>query len=296
MVPRQRRLLSFEAEDGFIINALLVSGEFNREEDLYDTPIVLLVHGVLGHFLARGTPRLLPNAFVENGFSSFSINTRMAFTGQMFGSAIFDESILDIVAAVDVLVKEGFRKIIILGWSLGANISVYYAVNDPHPNVKGLILEGCSSSLPESNKKRLQKWNSVPSYDHIYEIANKVLKPDPMTSLNDRVFIIYRAWGPTFDPGDVELFTYRTWWFMRSPEAYNAKTNEIIQDVKMPVLFIHGENDYIVGPEEPTSLVKILNDSGNKDVELTFIPDAKHDCMENPNVTIDTLVSWLSKI
>ncbi len=296
MVSRQRRLLSFESEDGFLINALLVSGEFNREEDLYDAPIVLLVHGVLGHFLARGTPRLLPNAFVENGISSFSINTRMAFTGQMFGSAIFDESILDIEAAVDVLVKEGFRKIIILGWSLGANISVYYAVNDPHPNVKGLILEGCSSSLPESNKNRLQKWNSVPSYDHIYEIAKKVLKPDPVTSQNDRVFIIYRAWGPTFDPGDVELFTYRTWWFMRSPEAYNAKTNEIIQDVKIPVLFIHGGNDHIVGPEEPESLVKILNDAGNKDVELTFIPDARHDCMENPNVTIDTLVNWLSKI
>lgn len=296
MVSRQRRLLSFPAEDGFLINALLVAGEFNREADLYDAPIVLLVHGVLGHFLARGTPRLLPNAFVDNGISSFSINTRMAFTGQMFGSAIFDESIMDIEAAVDVLVKEGFRKIIILGWSLGANISVYYAVNDPHPNVKGLILEGCSSSLPESNKNRLQKWNSVPSYDHIYEIAKKVLKPDPMTTQNDRVFIVYRAWGPTFDPSDVELFTYRTWWFMRSPEAYNAKTNEIIQDLKVPVLFIHGADDYIVGHEEPESLVEILNNAGNKDVELIFIPDARHDCMENPNATIDTLVNWLSKL
>jgi len=296
MVSRQRRLLSFPAEDGFVINAVLVSGEFKREEDLYDAPIVLLVHGVLGHFLARGTPRLLPNAFVENGISSFSINTRMAFTGQMFGSAIFDESIMDIEAAVNVLVKEGFRKIIILGWSLGANISVYYAVNNPHPNVKGLILEGCSSSLPLSNKRRLEKWNSIPSYDHIYDIARKVLRPDPVTTQNDRVFIVYRAWGPTFDPSDVELFTYRTWWFMRSPEAYNAKTNEIIAKVKIPVLFIHGENDYIVGHEEPKSLVDILNKAGNKDVQLTFIPDAKHDCMENPSATLDTLIEWLSNL
>lgn len=296
MVSRQRRLLSFPAEDGFLINAVLVSGEFKREEDLYDSPIVLLVHGVLGHFLARGTPRLLPNAFVENGISSFSINTRMAFTGQMFGSAIFDESIMDIEAAVNVLVKEGFRKIIILGWSLGANISVYYAVNNPHSNVKGLILEGCSSSLPLSNKRRLEKWNSIPSYDHIYDIAKKVLKPDPVTTQNDRVFIVYRAWGPTFDPSDVELFTYRTWWFMRSPEAHNAKTNEIIAGVKIPVLFIHGENDYVVGHEEVKSLVEILNKAGNKDVQLTFIPDAKHDCMENPGATVDTLIEWLSNL
>ena len=295
MVSRQRRLLSFPAEDGFLINALLVSGEFSREKDLYDTPIVLLVHGVLGHFLARGTPRLLPNALEENGISSFLINSRMAFTGQMFGSAIFDESIMDIEAAVDVLVKEGFRKIIILGWSLGANISVYYAINNSHPNVKGLILEGCSSSLPLSNKNRLEKWNSVPSYDHIYDIAKKVLRPDPITTQNDRVFIVYRAWGPTFDPLDVELFTYRTWWFMRSPEAYNAKTNEIISGVKIPVLFIHGNEDYIVGHEEPESLVEILKEAGNQDVELKFIPKARHDCMENPKDTIDTLIKWLSK-
>ncbi|GJM17071.1 MAG: hypothetical protein DHS20C13_23980 [Thermodesulfobacteriota bacterium] len=295
MVSRQRRLLSFPAEDGFLINALLVSGEFSREKDLYDTPIVLLVHGVLGHFLARGTPRLLPNALEENGISSFLINSRMAFTGQMFGSAIFDESIMDIEAAVDVLVKEGFRKIIILGWSLGANISVYYSINNSHPNVKGLILEGCSSSLPLSNKNRLEKWNSVPSYDHIYDIAKKVLKPDPITTQNDRVFIVYRAWGPTFDPLDVELFTYRTWWFMRSPEAYNAKTNEIIDGVKIPVLFIHGDQDYIVGHEEPESLVEILKEAGNQDVELKFIPKARHDCMENPAVTVDTLIKWLSK-
>jgi len=294
MVSRQRRLLSFPAEDGFLINALLVSGEFKREEDLYDSPIVILVHGVLGHFLARGTPRLLPNALEEHGISSFSINTRMAFTGQMFGGAIFDESIMDIEAAVNVLVKEGFRKIIILGWSLGANISVYYAVNNSNPNVKGLILEGCSSSLPLSNKKRLEKWNSIPSYDHIYDIAKKVLKPDPVTTQHDRVFIVYRAWGPTFDPSDVELFTYRTWWFMRSPEAYNAKTNEIIAGVKIPILFIHGDNDYVVGAKEPESLVDILNSSGDQDVQLTFVPDAKHDCMENPTATVDTLIKWLS--
>jgi len=294
MVSRQRRLLSFPAEDGFLINALLVSGEFKREEDLYDSPIVILVHGVLGHFLARGTPRLLPNALEEHGISSFSINTRMAFTGQMFGGAIFDESIMDIEAAVNVLVKEDFRKIIILGWSLGANISVYYAVNNSNPNVKGLILEGCSSSLPLSNKKRLEKWNSIPSYDHIYDIAKKVLKPDPVTTQHDRVFIVYRAWGPTFDPSDVELFTYRTWWFMRSPEAYNAKTNEIIAGVKIPILFIHGDNDYVVGAKEPESLVDILNSSGDQDVQLTFVPDAKHDCMENPTATVDTLIKWLS--
>ncbi len=296
MVSRQRKILSFPAKDGFTVNGMLVTGEFKEEKDLYETPIVLLVHGVMGNFLARGTPRLLPNALEENGISSFSINTRMAFMGQIFGGGIFDDSIMDIEAAVDRLAEEGFRNIVILGWSLGANQSVYYAVNIQHPNLKGLILEGCSYSLPLSNKKRLEKWDSIPSYDHIYEIAKKVLGNDPRTSKNDRVFIVYRAWGPTFNPSDVELHTYKTWWFMRSPEATNAKTYEIISDLSIPVLFIHGENDYAVDPDEPRELKRILNESGNNDVEIKFIPDARHDCMENPGATVPVLIEWLSNI
>ncbi len=295
MVPRQRRLLTFNAADGFLINAVLVSGEFKKEKDLYNSPIVLLVHGVLGHFLARGTPRLLPNALVERGISSLSINTRLAFTGQIFGGGIFDDSVLDIEAAVDALVGEGFKKIYVLGWSLGANITVYYAVRGAHKNVKGLILEGCSSSLPLSHKRRLDKWNSIPSYEHIYDIAKKVLSHDPSETKNDRIFIVYRAWGPSFNPSDAEMFTYRTWWYMRSPEALNAKTNEIIPGVKVPVLFIHGERDDVVAAEEVQELLGILKKSGNKKAELSFIPGAKHDCMENPSFTVDTIVGWLLK-
>lgn len=295
MVPRQRRLLTFNAADGFLINAVLVSGEFKKEKDLYNSPIVLLVHGVLGHFLARGTPRLLPNALVERGISSLSINTRLAFTGQIFGGGIFDDSVLDIEAAVDALVSEGFKKIYVLGWSLGANITVYYAVRGAHKNVKGLILEGCSSSLPLSHKRRLDKWNSIPSYEHIYDVAKKVLRHDPSETKNDRIFIVYRAWGSSFNPSDCEMFTYRTWWYMRSPEALNAKTDEIIRGVKVPVLFIHGERDDVVAAEEVQELLRILKKSGNKKAELTFIPGAKHDCMENPSFTVDTIVGWITK-
>lgn len=295
MVPRQRKLYNFNAPDGFLINAVLVSGEFRNKRDLHNAPIVLIVHGVLGHFLARGTPRLLPNALVERGISSLSINTRLAFTGQIFGGGIFDDSVLDIDAAVESLAEEGFKKIFVLGWSLGANITVYYAVRGAHKNVKGIILEGCSSSLPLSHKRRLDKWKSIPSYEHIYEIAKKVLKPDPSETKNDRIFVVYRAWGPSFDPSDCEMFSYRTWWYMRSPEAQNAKTNEIIAGVKVPVLFIHGAEDDVVAADEVNELLGILKKAGNGKAELRFIPGAKHDCMENPSFTVDTVVEWINK-
>jgi len=288
--------MSFHTDDGFRVDALLITPEFESEEQLYSTPIVLNVHGVLGNFLARGTPKILPPALMDKGFSTLSINTRMGFFGQILGEGIFTETVLDIEESVRILQAEGFRNIYILGYSLGANLAVYYSYKNPDSGIKGLILEGCSYSLPESQKKRLDKWDSIPRYDDIYRRAKIILGGDPDNKKKDQVFIVYRAWGPSFNPGDIEMFSYRTWWYMRGPEAKYAKTCDLIDKIKLPILFIHGQNDDIVEPSEPKALLEILEQSGNDNVQFTFIPDAKHDCMENPDVMVDTIVKWFRKL
>ncbi|MER3447478.1 MAG: hypothetical protein C4291_11865 [Candidatus Dadabacteria bacterium] len=93
-------------------------------------------------------------------------------------------------------------------------------------------------SVPDSQRKRWEKWNSVPSYNEVYIKAKETLGPDPYKSQNDRIFIVYRAWGHTFNPFYVEIFTYKTWWFMRGPEAYNAMTYKLILRVKVLILYL----------------------------------------------------------
>lgn len=290
----EKRLMSFQAEDGFRIDALFLSRGFERKEDLLNTPIVIHVHGVLGNFLARGTPRLIPPALLEHGYSSFSINTRMAFLGQIMGDGIFDNAIMDIDAAVSLLREEGFRRIFILGYSLGANIVAYYASERPNAPIQGVILEGCAFSLPDSQRRRWERWNSIPSYDEVCKRAREILGPDPSRSKNDRIFIVYRAWGSTFNPFHVEIFSYKTWWFMRGPEAHNAKTNKLIARVKVPILFLQGENDDILAPWESRELARLAREAGNQDVTVRYIPNAMHDCMGNPDETIRAIVSWIS--
>jgi pimeloyl-ACP methyl ester carboxylesterase len=296
MSRQEKRLISFQSEDGFLLNALLLTKSFNEEVDLLDRPIIIHVHGVLGHFLARGTPRLLPPALLEHGISSFSVNNRMAFMGQIMGEGIFDYAIRDIDAAVDLLKKEGFRKIFIFGYSLGANIVAYYASQRPNAGIQGVILEGCAFSLPDSQRRRWEKWNSIPTYDEVYGRAKEVLGNDPYKSANDQIFIVYRAWGPTFNPFHVEIFTYKTWWFMRGPEAYNAMTYRQISKVKVPVLFLQGENDDILEPGEAENLALLAHQAGNRDVTVRYIPRAMHDCMENPEETVKSIVEWVSYI
>lgn len=194
MIAKQRRLLTYNAPDEFEINALLTTPEFKSEEELFKKPIIINVHGVLGNFLARGTPQILPTVLLEKGISTLSINTRMGFLGQIFGEGIYHEASQDIDESVNMLEKEGFENIYVLGYSLGANLAVYYATQNSDTNVKGFILEGCSYSLPDSQKRRLKKFNSIPQYEDIYKRAQQILGPDPYSSRNDQVFIIYRAW------------------------------------------------------------------------------------------------------
>lgn len=293
MITRHRNLLSIKSKDDFLIHSLLVTGEYDDQEDIKDMPIIIFVHGVLGHFLARGTPRQMPQMLIEYGINSFSINTRMAYLGQILGHAIFDTTVYDIDAALEYLKKNGFRNIFILGFSLGANIAAYYASARQNLYVRGMILEGCAYSLPDSQQKRWRKWNSIPSYEEVYKNASEVLGPDPLASNRDRIFLVQRAWGDTLNPFHNEIFTYRTWWFMRSPQAHNAMTYRVIPKVGVPILFLQGRNDDILAERECIDLAELTRQGGNDNVEVRYIPDAKHDCMENPELTVRTIAKWV---
>ncbi len=296
MINEQKRLLTYRTEDGFEVNSLLVTPEFPSEKALYESPIVVSLYGVLGHFLTRGTPQMLPPLLKEKGISTLSVNTRMAFMGQIMGQGIFPDTIHEMRESVNVLRGEGFRNIFMLGYSLGANMAVYYATRTGSFGIRGLVLEGCSYSLPYSQQRRLERNGSIPSYDDIYLKAKEVLGPDPGRKKNDQIFIVYRAWGDSFNPVDAEMFTYRTWWFMRGPDAHHAKTCELVKDLKAPVLFIHGENDDVVDVWEPMELKNIMNRSGNADVTLRYIPGAKHDCLDNPRDSIEAVTEWMSRV
>ena len=282
LIHPEQHLIRFRAPDGFWVTSHLLTGDFEQIKKNLDTPIVLHIHGLLGHFLARGTPRLLPHALLEQGVWSMSINTRLAFAGQLTGKGIFNDTLYEIDAAVAFLTQKGFRQIYLLGYSLGASMAVHWAANRSHSNVRGLILEGLHFSLPDSQRRRLKKWGSTPSYEEIYERAKAVLGDDPYHSLNDETFVIYRSRGATSEPINDEIFTYKSWWHMMGPEAYAAMAHRHIGCINKPILIIRGEHDPLIEDWEPESLAQIVRTSGNPHIRVRQIPEAGHDCMENP--------------
>ena len=289
----RQRLIRLSASDGNFVTGLLVSKDYGEIEEILDTPVLVQIHGLLGHFLARGTPRMLPSAMLERGFSSMSINTRLAFAGQFTGKGIFDDTLLDIDAALSFLNERGFNNIFILGYSLVASILAYWIARRMPRNVKGIVFEGIHFSTPEAQKRRLEKWNSSPTYQRIYERARDVLGEDPYFSKRDEIFAVYGARGATSEPTDNEIFTYKTWWFMMGPEAHGAMAHKHIPKIKIPILFLRGENDYIVDQLEVDELVKLGIDSGNKNIRSTVVPEARHDCMENAEVMVSEIVRFI---
>lgn len=281
-----QNLLRFKTTDGHEMVGFLVTQEQYTKKDILDCPIILQIHGLLGNFLARGTPRHFPPEIIKHGVSSLSINTRLAFAGQMTSRGILDDTIHDIDAAIAFLRYSGFKNIFLLGYSLGVSMALNWAANRDHSFIKGIILEGAHYSIPESQKKYYEKWGSDPSYDELSETAKNVLGDEPHKSANDETFVIFGSRGPDRTPMSSEIYTYKSWWFMGGPEAEAAMNHKNIGLVKSPILFLRGEHDFLVEDWEADKLAEIARAAGNKDVRVALIPGAKHDCMENPEAMI----------
>jgi pimeloyl-ACP methyl ester carboxylesterase len=296
MIHPHQKLFRLRTQDGCLVSSYLVFNEDTVRGTIRETPILIEVHGLLGNFLARGTPRLLPQALRERGIWSFSINTRLAFSGQMTGKGIFDDTIHDIDAAVTFLTEEGFNNIFILGYSLGASMVVHWAANRQVPTVRGIILEGTHYAIPDTQKKRLAKWNSLPTYEEIYTRAKTMLKNDPYHSPHDELFVIYQARGPSRTPLHDEIFTYKTWWHMMGPEADAAMAHKQMGKVQIPVLLLRGEHDPLIEPWEGEALRRIAHETGNSHVMVKTIPQAGHDCMDNPEAMVSEIVDMVFSI
>jgi pimeloyl-ACP methyl ester carboxylesterase len=260
-------------------------------------PVIIHIHGFLGNFL-EGSQRYLPPLLAEAGYSSLSINTRMATFGLFFGYGIIDDTIPQIDTAIVYLKNMGYSRIILSGYSLGSSIVLRYASlrNDPaqFPSLKGIIALSTPYSTADTIRNRWNRWGSNPSYDEIYRRVKETLKPDPYTSTEDRTVIIYKARGGTLNPEHTELYTYKTWWYLAGPEAESSRCYKQIRRVRIPILLIQGSEDAELGPGEADDLARIAQESGNKDVSAIYL-DADHNFEGKEEELGEVIKKWLGR-
>jgi pimeloyl-ACP methyl ester carboxylesterase len=267
------------------------------KDDSKKEPIILHVHGFLGNFL-QGSQRFLPPILAEAGYSSLAINTRMANFGLFFGYGIISDTVSQIDEVIKYLEELGYEKIILSGYSLGGCIVLRYASLRSDPNsfksIKGVMALATPFSMPDSIRKRWNKWGSQPSYDEVYEESKKLIDRNPRHLEDDRTILIHKARGDTYLPEHTEIYTHRTWWHLAGPEADEAKSYMQIKNIRIPIILIQGWYDEVVDPKETYELAQVALDAGNKDVSAFYV-NASHTFEGKEEELGDVIIRWLDR-
>ena len=290
------QLVTLRAVDGVNHDALLVIDERAariRERATGRRTALMHVHGIMGNFLV-GTLRFLAPPLARAGYPVLIVETRMGNVGQLFGPGIFDRARRDLSAGAEWLRTNGFDHLVGMGYSSGATLITRWAATAHVPWLRGLVLIGAPWGLPESLESRSRRWRAQPSYETIFERASVIME-HPESEEADRLFVIERSRGPSSQPRDSEVYTYRTWWHSRGPEASAAKTHLQIGQVRAPLLMLQGTTDSVVHPEEAEALATVARRGGNINVEVTMIEGTDHFFGGREFIVTDTIARWMRR-
>lgn len=253
---------------------------------------VLVVHGSVGNYVT-GVPRRVSFGLANAGFTVLSINTRMANYGVFFGSGLMHRTPLDLDAALAVLRRRGFRRIVLLGFSMGATIVTHYQALRRPPDIVGVCTLAHPASLPAALRLRWDHFGAEPGYQEVADVVHNRLAPDFEDARRDRIFLVRRARGAGDLPLDGEIWTYRSWWFSRGPRAPHAESRLRIGDVTVPVAIIQAGEDELVREEEGPQLEAIARQGDCPSVFRETIPDADHVFSGLDGPLIESIVAWL---
>ena len=260
-------------------------------------PVIVRLHGILGNLLDE-TEHYLPSILADHDFSSVTMNTLLANLGLFFGFGIFDDAIPQIDAVCEYLKHVGYKKVIIAGHGLGGCMALRYCAlrNDTqtYPDLSGAIGIATPFSMPDTIRRRWERFGSEPSYDEVYEKAKRIVEPGSNVGYpNDETIIVKRAHGPTNLPEHTEIYTLKTWWALAGPEAKGAMAYKQIVKIKdIPVLLVHASNDEMIGARESEDLCEIAKSNGNKDVTHVKI-DANHAFDGKHDELAQEIIKWL---
>ncbi|MFC1600478.1 alpha/beta fold hydrolase [Patescibacteria group bacterium] len=149
---------------------------------------------------------------------------------------IFDECILDIDACLNKCIQLGYKKIILMGHSLGCNKVIYYLSKKKPSNVVGVVL-----TSPPDMVGLAKKPEYLPNYSELYEEAKKnVDDGKPRRLLTSMIWDWYKLSSQTFlnlftDGGLVDNLPV-----LRNPTKWKQ-----LASVNVPILGIMGEYDDI---------------------------------------------------
>lgn len=255
---------------------------FYCEDVLTDAKaIVLIVHGVCEHC---GRYAYLADELNKSKIGVFRFDLRGH--GKSFGERGHISDFLDYSKDVDEfvsLIKQKYPElpIFMLGHSMGAFISVTYALNFPN-RINGQVLSGLPAidlPLPTIKMLKLLPYNMLPMI-RLGNDLGKVVSRDPL---------VVKSYIE--DPLNLKKATIKMSgeMFIKGPIWLYSKAKEY----SLPCLLLHGEIDLIV---TPASSLWFFNEISSKDKNRITYPELYHEIYneKEKDIVIADTVKWIN--
>lgn len=198
-------------EDGLQLDGLLRQPE---SDDACRRTALILIHGTGGNFYGSGVLARIADDAVQSGYPVLRINTRghdlAAFLpgphGPVRGGAAFEhvaEAPLDIAAWADGLSQRGFRRVVLVGHSLGGVKALRSQSTAPHPAVTGVI----GLNPPRFSHQKFQADPRCAAFRRDYAEAECLVadgQPERLINITQPLPMIITAAGylEKYGPGD----------------------------------------------------------------------------------------------
>ena len=193
---------------------------------------------------------------------------------------IFEDCIYDIDLAIQTAKEKGYKRIILLGHSLGCNKVIYYYYKK-HPNILGMIL----ASAPDMIESHLL---IEPDYEELLKEAKENIDKNQPTKLLHKMIEDYMYMSSQ---------TYYNWFHKNSnlnnlPIISNPKNWEQLETIDVPILTFSGSKD-----EDYYLHLDLLKEKATncKNFEYQIIENTGHTYQEKELETGTLILNWINK-
>jgi pimeloyl-ACP methyl ester carboxylesterase len=234
---------------------------------------VVMVHGYGGNFYS-GVMSFLPQALAARGVTTLAVNMRDHDLGPK--GNLFEESRLDIAAAVNELARRGARPLFLYGHSMGTNRVLYYLAATGDPRVTGVILTGPPGNLFDWNVKMFGR-----------DRASRVLREaqDQVAAGRGNQWMLV-----DLGPLGKALYTANHVVSLRGPQTLSDPFKNVAQ-ITRPVLIVHGLADRLA---DPAVADEIRRDAPAPErIAVSLIPGADHSFHGHEKALEEVISTWL---